>query len=229
MLVAALVGVDMRSTMDMDATMKRYPMTMETIQDAFRSILSVPVDDQVTIILKKTEAIRDEDEYSGFRLSLEAHLDNLKVPLKIDLTTGDQITPREVVYTFDLLLEDRSIDILAYNIETVIAEKIETIISRGTANTRMRDFYDAYILLKLQKDNITPHVLSKAVTATAEKRGSIDLLSEGSTIIDEIFSSDSLYKLWTRYQKQYSYAEDISWDEVKKSVFALWGMMDKTN
>jgi len=94
----------------------------------------------VEIDLKKIEEIRVEDEYNGFRVSLEARLENARIPLKVDLTTGNEITPKEVVYTFDLLLEDRSIDVLAYNVETVIAEKLETIISRGIANTRMRDF-----------------------------------------------------------------------------------------
>lgn len=226
MLVAAIVGVDMRSTIDMDATIKSYPVTTESIKSAFDVILSVPIDDGVKIELKKIENIRNEDDYNGFRVSLEARMDNARIPLKVDITTGDKITPREVVYTFDLLLEDRSIDILAYNIETVIAEKLETIIARGIANTRMRDFYDIYILLKLQGHNLDKILFRKAVIGTSKKRGSMSVLSEGTLILEEVFFSDVSYKHWIRYQKKYSYADDISWDEVKESVLKLWEVID---
>ncbi len=226
MLVAALVGVDMRSTVDMDATIKAYPVTKESIVDAFNNILSVPIEDGVDIEFKGIEEIRAEDEYNGFRVSLEAYMENARIPLKVDITTGDEITPKEVIYTFDLLLEDRSIDILAYNIETVIAEKLETIISRSIANTRMRDFYDIYILLEVQGHNIDKSLLTDAVIATAERRGSSNILLEGNLILKEVFSSDILYTHWTRYQKKYIYAKDISWGEIKEAVFKIWSSLD---
>lgn len=226
MLVAALVGVDMRSTVDMDATIKAYPVTEESIVDAFNNILSVPIEDGVDIEFKGIEEIRAEDEYNGFRVSLEAYMENARIPLKVDITTGDEITPKEVIYTFDLLLEDRSIDILAYNIETVIAEKLETIISRSIANTRMRDFYDIYILLEVQGHNIDKSLLTDAVIATAERRGSSNILLEGNLILKEVFSSDILYTHWTRYQKKYIYAKDISWGEIKEAVFKIWSSLD---
>lgn len=226
MLVAALVGVDMRSTVDMDATIKAYPVTKESIVDAFNNILSVPIEDGVDIEFKGIEEIRAEDEYNGFRVSLEVYMENARIPLKVDITTGDEITPKEVIYTFDLLLEDRSIDILAYNIETVIAEKLETIISRSIANTRMRDFYDIYILLEVQGHNIDKSLLTDAVIATAERRGSSNILLEGNLILKEVFSSDILYTHWTRYQKKYIYAKDISWGEIKEAVFKIWSSLD---
>jgi predicted nucleotidyltransferase component of viral defense system len=226
MLVAALVGVDMRSTVDMDATIKAYPVTEESIVDAFNNILSVPIEDGVDIEFKGIEEIRAEDEYNGFRVSLEAYMENARIPLKVDITTGDEITPKEVIYTFDLLLEDRSIDILAYNIETVIAEKLETIISRSIANTRMRDFYDIYILLEVQGHNIDKSLLTDAVIATAERRESSNILLEGNLILKEVFSSDILYTHWTRYQKKYIYAKDISWGEIKEAVFKIWSSLD---
>lgn len=223
MLVAALVGVDIRSTIDMDATIKNYPVSLEAIEKVFNSIISVPIDDGVTMIIKKIDEIRDEDEYSGFRISLDAKLDNARIPVKVDITTADKITPKEVSYKFDLLLEDRSIDILAYNIETVLAEKIETIITRSTANTRMRDFYDVYILLKLQIENIDFKVLSKATSNTANKRNTVKILLEGDLILKEIFSDENMYNSWENYQAKYSYSEDISWNEIKESVYMIWG------
>ena len=222
MLVAALVGVDIRSTIDMDATIKNYPVSLEAIEKAFNSIISVPIDDGITMTIKKIDEIRDEDEYSGFRVSLDAKLDNARIPVKVDITTADKITPKEVIYKFDLLLEDRSIEILAYNIETVLAEKIETIISRSIANTRMRDFYDVNILLELQVENIDFKVLSEAIINTVEKRNTRNVLSEGDLILDEIFSDENMLKSWANYQLKYSYAEGISWGQIKKSVYMIW-------
>ncbi len=122
--------------------------------------------------------------------------------------------------------EDRSIDILAYNIETVIAEKIETLLSRGIANSRMRDFYDLHILLKLRGQAIDAWTLTDAVTATAQRRGSSALLSEGTLILEEIFANEDLSRSWKEYQKAYNYAEDIFWEDVKKSVLYLWDMIN---
>lgn len=222
MLVAALVGVDMRSTIDMDGTIKSYPLTLNTIQSALDSILSVGIDDGVEMRLIKIEEIRAEDDYTGFRVSLEALMDNARIPLKIDITTGDKITPKEVAYRFDLLLEERSVDILAYNIETVIAEKLEVLISRGVTNTRMRDFYDLYILSKIQGDMIDNVILAQALISTSENRGSNDLLLDGELIIKEIFESDAMRRHWSRYQEKYNYAHDILWDEIKIVILGIW-------
>lgn len=222
MLVAALVGVDMRSTVDMDATIKSYPVTKESIENAFNSILSVNIGDGVDMNIKSIEEIRAEDEYKGFRVSIDAMMENARIPIKVDITIGDEITPKEVVYTFDLLLEDKSIDILAYNIETVIAEKLETIISRGTANTRMRDFYDIYILLKVQGHNIDSETLVEAIAATTKRRGSTEVLADGEKILEEVFLNDILFNHWKRYQRNYSYVEYISWDEIKEAVLSIW-------
>ncbi len=159
-------------------------------------------------------------------MTLEARIGNTRTPLKVDITSGDIITPKEVVYRFDLLLENRSIDVLAYNIETVLAEKIETLLSRGIANTRMRDFYDLYILIKLRSENVNPSILTEAVAGTAERRGTSDLLSQGEIILAEVFKNEDLPKQWKKYQKEYSYAEDISWKEIKEVVYLLWSMIE---
>lgn len=225
MLVAAIVGVDMRSTIDMDATIKSLPVSKESIQEVFNSILTVSVDDGVDMKLKRIDEIRAEDHYDGYRVSIEGLMGNARIPIKVDITTGDEITPREVIYTFDLLLENRSIDILAYNIETVIAEKFETILTRGIANTRMRYYYDIFILLKLQGHRIDNPLLGEAVRKTAEKRGSITILSNGQAVLNDILLDDILLDHWLRYQKKYTYADDITWEEIKKSIMNLWGII----
>lgn len=219
-LIAAIVGIDTRSTMDMDATIKGIPVTKETIKVMFDEILDVNMNDSVDMDINGIDDIRDEAEYVGFRISLNTNFDGIKQTLKIDITIGDTITPCEIGYKFSLMLEDRIIEVLAYNLETVLAEKLETIISRGTANTRMRDFYDIYILTKLQADNINQELLVAALNETAKKRGTIALFDDKALIVSEISSSNILHDLWTRYQKKYDYAEDILWNDVMSAVEA---------
>jgi predicted nucleotidyltransferase component of viral defense system len=218
MLIAAMVGVDTRSTMDMDATIKGVPVSKETIKTMFNEILDVDINDSVTMIIKKIDDIRDEANYAGFRVSLDTNFDEVKQNLKIDITTGDTITPREVEYKFNLMFEERTIQIFAYNLETVLAEKLETIISRGTTNTRMRDFYDVYILTKLQSDNINNKLLEEALNATAIKRGTLAIFKNKSLIITEIETASVMQDLWKRYKKNYDYAEAILWVDVMSAV-----------
>ena len=210
MLIAAMVGIDSRSTMDMDATIKGVNVSKESIKKMFDEILGVNVNDSVTMTMKSIDDIRDETDYAGFRVSINTSFGGIKQNLKIDITTGDTITPREITYKFRLMLEDRTIEVLAYNLETVLAEKLETIISRGTTNTRMRDFYDIYILTKLQADNINQKLLNEALNGTAIKRGTVTLIDNKSLIVYEITLSSIMQDLWTRYQKKYDYAENIS-------------------
>ncbi len=156
MLVAAMVGLDARSTMDLDATVKGANVNVEDIENLISAIVSVPLDDGVKFQLKSISEIMDEAEYPGIRVNMTTTFDGVVTPLKIDISTGDAITPREIRYSFKLMLEDRSIDIWAYNLETVLAEKLETIITRTTTNTRMRDFYDIYILEQLHGNTLEP-------------------------------------------------------------------------
>lgn len=222
MLIAAMVGLDTRSTMDMDATLKGAAVSQETIKLMFEEILAVPLEDGVNMNVKSIEDIRDEADYAGLRISLNTIFDGVKQNLKVDITTGDKITPREVSFSFKLMFEPRTIEVFAYNLETVLAEKLETIISRSTINTRMRDFYDVYILVKLQAEKIDNDLLTKALNATATARGTVQLMSEAKKIIAEIEQSKIIQGLWKRYQKKYNYAEDISWNEV---MIALNGML----
>ena len=166
MLVAAMVGLDARSTMDLDATVKGANVNIEDVENMMAEIIAVPVDDGVTFQVRSISEIMEEAEYPGIRVTMTSLFDGVRTPLKLDISTGDAITPREVRYSFKLMLEDRSIDILAYNLETVLAEKLETLITRTTTNTRLRDFYDIAILQQLRLFQMTVRSLTKVLTLT---------------------------------------------------------------
>lgn len=218
-----MVGIDTRSTLDMDATIRGIALSEEALENVLQEILECPVDDGVAMTLKGFENIRDESEYPGIRVSIEAILDKTRQVMKVDITTGDQITPRAMEYSFRLLFENRSISILAYNLETVLSEKMETILSRSTANTRMRDYYDVYILTTLRKQDINWEVFTEAFRNTATKRGSYGrLLETGHDSMEEIEKSQVLAELWNRYQKKNDYASDLSWDVVVESTRELY-------
>ncbi len=227
MLVAAMVGLDARSTMDLDATIKGANVNVEDIENLISSIVTVPIDDGVKFQLKSISEIMDEAEYPGIRVSMSTTFDGVVTPLKIDISTGDAITPREVRYSFKLMLEDRSIDIWAYNLETVLAEKLETIITRTTTNTRMRDFYDIYILEQLHGTTLNPKILHDALLATAHKRGSEKYLNQAEEVFDEVENDSVMQKLWEAYRKKFSYAFDLEWDVIMKAIRRLYVLCEK--
>lgn len=224
MLVAAMVGLDARSTMDLDATVKGANVSVEDVENIISSILSVPMEDSVEFQVKRISEIMEEAEYPGVRVSMETTFDGVRTPLKIDISTGDVITPREVRYSFKLMLEDRSIEVWAYNLETVLAEKLETVISRNVTNTRMRDFYDIHILQQLYGESLCAPVLRDALAATATKRGTLEQMKDAAAVFDEVEESPVMEKLWQSYQKNYSYAADLSWHTVMDSVRALYAV-----
>lgn len=224
MLVAAMVGLDARATMDIDATIKGADVNVEGVEQIISDIVSVPLEDGVTFGIKQISEIMDEADYPGVRVSMETEFDGVRTPLKIDISTGGVITPREIQYSFKLMLEERSIDVWAYNLETVLAEKLETVISRNITNTRMRDFYDIHILLKLYGNTLDAQVLREALQATAKKRGTERYLSDATDILNEVQNDPNMQKLWNAYQKKFSYAEDISWDMVMESISLLYCM-----
>ena len=211
MLVAAMVGLDARATMDLDATIKGTNVSVSDVETIISKIISVPVDDGVSFYIKHISEIMEEADYPGVRVSMETKFDGVTTPLKIDISTGDIVTPKEIRYSFNLMLEDRTIEVWAYNLETVLAEKLETVISRNVTNTRMRDFYDIYILQKLYGEQLEKQVLWNALVATAKKRGTLEQIESGeiNEIFDEIESSPVMEKLWKTYQKNYSYSADI--------------------
>ena len=226
MLVAAMVGLDARSTMDLDATVKGANVNVEEIENLISAIVSVPIDDGVKFQLKSISEIMDEAEYPGIRVSMTTTFDGVVTPLKIDISTGDAITPREVRYSFKLMLEDRSIDIWAYNLETVLAEKLETIITR-TTTTRMRDFYDIYILDQLHGNTLNRQTLHDALLATAKKRGTERHLAEAVDVLNEVESSPVMQKLWESYRRKFSYAADLEWNIIMRAVRSLYALSEK--
>ena len=205
MLVSAMVGLDTRSTMDIDTTIKNMPLSVENASEMIEEIIAVPIDDGMTFSIKSVGEIMDEAEYTGVRVNLEATLETMRTPLKVDISTGDIITPREVLYTFKLMFEERTISILAYNLETVLAEKMETVIARGVANTRLRDYYDLYILQNEYTHAISMEQFKAAFLATCKKRNSIQLIAEGNKILKELLLYKRLEKgsfVWPRNESE---------------------------
>lgn len=228
MLVAAMVGLDTRSTMDMDATVKGLPVNEASVKDMVEEILAVPVEDGVRFRVKRIQSIMDEAEYPGVRVSMETEFDGVITPLKVDVSTGDVITPKEVRYRFKLMLEDRSIEVWAYNLETVLAEKLESIINRGITNTRMWDFYDVHILSQMYADQLSAEVFHEALLATCRKRGHLEQLEDAVIVFDEVEQDAGMENLWHAYQKNFSYAADFSWHAVVESARALYTIASTT-
>lgn len=220
MLVAAMVGLDNRATMDIDTTIRNFPLDTDSAKRIVEKVIAVPVQDNMRFEMKGVSSIMDEAEYSGVRLMLDAYLDNMRIPLKIDISTGDVITPSEITYRYKLMFEDRHITLWAYTLETVLAEKIETVLSRSVLNTRLRDFYDLYIL---QKEGlpISLPTLKTALAATCRKRESEAVLLDYAQRLNDIEESPVMQKHWENYQKKNSYAAGIGWHEVMNSARSL--------
>lgn len=220
-LIASMVGLDSRATMDMDATIKGYPVNEESLQKMIEDIIAVPVSDDITFRFMSIGEIREDDEYSGYRVALRADYGKMAVPLKLDITTGDKITPREIDYSYKLLMEDRSISILAYNLSTILAEKLETVVSRGDQNTRPRDFYDVFILTKLRAGSIDMADLNAALKATSEKRGTTELMKKYHEIMQVVKNSDVMKRQWDNYRKDFNYATGIEFEDTCDAVVTL--------
>ena len=220
MLVAAIVGLDNRATMDMDTTLKNLPLTPEAIRSALEDICDITFDDGIVYEIGTISPIRNDDIYGGYRVMLNARLDIMLTPLSIDVSTGDVITPHAVQYNFSEIFDDeKSYELWAYNIETVMAEKVETILRRGIFNTRPRDFYDAYILTTTQ--NFDMVVFEDALKATANHRGTTDQIADVTSILHNIEESPELKTMWDKYRKQFSYAKDITYEQIMDSIKAL--------
>ena len=208
-LVTSMIGISMRSTMDIDTTIRNFDLTKEETIRIVNEIKDISLDDHIEFILNDVSDIMDNMEYPGIRIHMDAKLENLIVPIKIDISTGDVITPREIRYEYQLLLEDKSIQLWSYNLETILAEKIQTILSRGLLNTRMRDFYDVTTLFDRYNDSINYNDLSLAFDKTCRKRETFSLLEHYEEILCLISEDSTLQNLWKNYCRKYKYASHI--------------------
>ena len=223
MLVAAIVGLDNRATMDMDTTLKSLPLTPEAIRSALDNICNSPFNDGVSFEIGTISPIREDDIYGGYRVMLNARFDTIITPLSMDVSTGDAITPHAVQYNFFEIFDDeKTYELWAYNIETVMAEKVETILRRGVFNTRPRDFYDAYILTTSQK--FDKAVFEDALKATANHRGTTRQIKDVPGILRNIEESPELKTMWERYRKQFTYAAGIEYEQIINVLKTLLGI-----
>ena len=221
LLIASMVGLHSRATMDMDATIRNHPVNENSIKKMFEEIVSIPIDDDITFSFQEVGEIRKNDAYGGYRVSLTANFLPMKVPLKLDITTGDKITPKAVEYKYPMMFNDGTLEIFAYNLETILAEKLETVISRGDQNTRPRDFYDIFILSKLKGDQINWTILRQAVSETAQKRNSGMLMPQYQSILEQIVSSPVMQNHWTIYQRDYEYAREVDFSATCETILQL--------
>lgn len=220
-LVTAMIGVAHRSTMDIDTSMKNLNLSAEDALRVVNQVKDIDLDDGVSFEVKDVSNIMDEMEYPGIRVTMNANVGRLITPLKIDISTGDVITPRAIEFNYDFLLEDRSISLWSYNLETILAEKLQTVLARGILNTRMRDFYDIRMLLDTYEDKVNKAVLKDAFAATCKKRGTDHLQEQAEEIIKIIEADEQLQVLWRAYQKKYSYAAEIDYASVINGVRKL--------
>ncbi|WP_276874459.1 nucleotidyl transferase AbiEii/AbiGii toxin family protein [Dialister micraerophilus] len=213
-LISSLIGIENRTTMDMDTTIKGIALKEERIKEIVQEIINISVDDGIKFEIKDISYIREEDEYENFRVSLIANVGKTKNSMKLDLTTGDAITPREIEYTYPCIFSKEAIKIMAYPVETILAEKYETIIRRNITTTRMRDFYDLYTLYKLKKDQINYEILKEAIQRTSNRRGSQEIMQDYKEIIDDIKGDSYLRSLWEVYLNENKYIGNLTFDKV---------------
>ena len=218
LLLSSIFGVNLRSTMDLDTTIKGFPLTKENLEKVINEIISIDINDNIKLTLENVKDIRIEDEYSGFNVNLNADFDGLKTNLMIDVTTGDVITYSEVEFNYKTIFDDETISIMSYNFETIIAEKFETIISRNIDNTRMKDYYDLYMFVNLKWNDIDKVVLKEAIKNTSRKRETESFIESAGKYIDIIENDNSIKELWNSYISNYEYAKDITYDDVIKAI-----------
>lgn len=227
LLISSLIGVEMRSTLDMDTTIRGLQMNEENISKIIHEILEITIDADIVYRLIKLERIRKEDLYEDFCATISCRYGKINANLNIDITTGDIITPKEIQYSYEKILEEGSISILTYTIETIIAEKFETISSRNITTTRARDFYDLYMLYKIYKSKIDRNVLKEAITLTSQHRNSFSLVLQYKEIVKLFYQSNSLKNLWDKYIQNNPYAKEISFDDTISIYEEIGSILEK--
>ena len=222
MLVASIIGVDMRATMDIDTTVKALPLNEEDVRKIISEICATEVEDGVSFQITSVANIMEDFEYPGIRLMLVATLERMRQPIKIDISTDDVITPAAVEYNYKLMFEDRVIKVLSYNKETLLAEKLQTILVRGIANTRLRDFYDVYEVMKTYADDVDNKVFREAYEATCQKRETVLSKEEINEIIDQLKENEGMSQLWEQFRKKNYYVENqLEWQAVLENVITM--------
>ena len=230
MLISAILGMSSRSTMDMDTTVKGFELTANSATEILKEICDIELNDDITFQMKKIELIREEDDYNGYRATFEAkYKKTMPVIFKIDITTGDRITYKEIEYDYNLMLEDKKIPVWSYNLETILAEKFEAIIKRGIAGTRIRDFYDVYMLMATKENEINKKLLNTAINLTSEHRESLDLIRNWEHTIEILSEDEDMKKRWKVYQKTYFYAKGIEYSSLIKSIEKVGKIYNKYN
>ena len=220
MLVASMVGVDMRATMDIDTTVKALPLNEIDAEKIVSEICEIEVDDGVQFRIISVTSIMEDFEYPGIRMMLEGTLDRMRQPIKLDISTDDVITPTAIEYEYKLMFEDRTISLLSYNTETLLAEKMQTILSRGIANTRMRDFYDVYGIIEINEDKIDKEILLEAFRVTCEKRETVFSREEITSTLNKINDNEAMTQMWEQFKKKNFFVGVLSWEEVLAGVIS---------
>ena len=226
LLISSMIGIDNRTTMDMDTTIKGVPLKAEVIRNIVSEIINVEVDDGIEFEITDISHIREEDEYENFRVHLIANFGGIKNDMKIDITTGDAITPKEIEYLYPCMFQEESLRVLAYPLETILAEKYESVIKRNILTTRMRDFYDLYNLYNLRKEDINFDILKQAIISTATRRESLPIMKQVIEIIEDIKYDDYLKELWKVYLSDNSYVGDLNFSETVKVVEIIADSID---
>jgi len=221
LLIASLVGTAFRTTMDMDATLRARSLDQATIQKMLEEICAFALDDEVRFEFEHLEEIREDDSYGGYRASLIAHFEGIRTPVKIDLTTGDKLTPGAILYQYPSGFEEKTLEIWAYNLETVLAEKVETILRRSTLNTRARDFYDVYLLVGTQGESLDRALFREALIATIAHRESPVLLAKSAETLQAILADNAMQARWQRYAQKYAYARGVEFSNIIQVVSDL--------
>ena len=225
LLLSSIFGVNLRSTMDLDTTIKGLPLDRDTITKVINEIISIDVEDNVRLEIENMKDIREEELYSGFEVNLKAEFDGLKTNLMIDITTGDVITYEEIEFKYSTLFDNEIINIMTYNYETIIAEKFESIISRNIDNTRMKDYYDLYMFVHLKWDDINKDTLRKAIFNTSKARETLDYINNANKYIELISDDSRLKALWNSYQNNYEYVKDIKFVDVINAIKIINAMI----
>jgi len=227
LLLSSIIGEDMRTTKDMDATLKSVLLEKSNVLNIMNEILAIPLNDSVKFEIVDIKDIREEDEYGGFKINIVGMLEKLRVNMFVEFTTGDKITPKEIDYNYNSIFEDKKISILAYTIETILAEKFETIISRSIANTRLKDFYDIYILMSNYKDIISNDVLVEAIKNTFRKRETNINVDKISDVISLIKNDNVMKHYWEKYQSKFSFSQGINYNEIMDKLEYILLLLEK--